>query len=72
MHALALGGAAAFMILLGLFSSESIGLPIAISAFITGVVCTSRLIVSDHHPFEIYTGLIVGAACQMIAGFFIM
>ncbi len=72
MHSLALGGAAAFMILLGIVSGEAIGLPMAIATLIAGVVCTARLIVSDHHPFEIYAGVIVGAGCQAVACLFIM
>jgi len=72
MHALAAGGAAAFMILLGIVSGQPMGIPIAIATIITGIVCTSRLIVSDHHPMEIYWGLIIGALSQLVACYFIM
>ncbi len=72
MHALAAGGAVTFMILLGIISGQSMGVPIAIATLVTGMVCTSRLIVSDHHPFEIYSGLIIGAISQVVACFFIM
>lgn len=72
MHALAVGGAAAYMILLGLTSGQVMGLPIAIATLVTGIVCTSRLIVSDHHPFEIYYGIILGALSQVVACFFIL
>jgi hypothetical protein len=40
-------------------------LPAAI--LITGLVCTARFIVSDHNGFEIYSGLLVGALCQLVA-----
>jgi len=72
MHALATSGAATFMILLSVSSGEPMGIAIAISTLITGIVCTSRLIVSSHHPMEIYWGLVLGALSQLVAGFFIM
>jgi hypothetical protein len=34
---------------------------------ITGIVCTSRMIVSDHKPVEIYSGLIIAILCQLIS-----
>ena len=72
MHALAVGGAAMFMILLGTVSGEPMSLPISIAVLVAGIVCTSRLLVSDHNPFEIYSGLILGAVSQIVAGFFIL
>ena len=72
MHALAAGGAATYMILLGITSGQPMGIPIAIATIVTGITCTSRLIVSDHHPFEIYSGLIIAAISQLVACFFIM
>ncbi len=72
MHALAVGGAATYLILLGVVSGQPMGIPIAVATLITGIVCTSRLIVSDHHPMEIYWGLILGALSQVVACYFIM
>lgn len=72
MHAIALGGAATFMVLLGLVSGEVMGLSIALTTLATGIVCTSRLIVSDHHPFEIYSGLFVGAFFQVVGCYIIL
>ena len=34
---------------------------------IAGIVCTARLIASDHTPKEIYVGLLVGAISQLLA-----
>jgi hypothetical protein len=34
---------------------------------ITGIVSTSRLIVSDHKPFDIYLGIFISVLCQLIA-----
>ncbi|HEX8460026.1 MAG TPA: hypothetical protein VF623_01295 [Segetibacter sp.] len=72
MHALGVGGAAAYMALLGIVSGEAMGIPIALTMIITGIVCTSRLLVSDHKPFEIYWGLIIGALAQMFACYVIV
>ncbi len=67
LHALGVGGAAAYMILLSMASSQPMGLPIVIATIAAGVVCTSRLIVSDHRPYDIYWGLLIGAVSQWVA-----
>lgn len=72
MHGIAVGGAAAYMILLGIVSNTAMSIPIATATLVAGAVCTSRLLVSDHHPAEIYWGLILGALSQMAACYFIM
>ncbi len=72
MHAIGCGG------LLGLFfvimSSNSMLMtwPLSIALLITGLVCTSRLIVSDHTQKDIYSGLIVGLLCQFAAAMVIL
>jgi hypothetical protein len=40
--------------------------PLSLALLLAGVVCTSRMIVSDHRPKEIYTGFFVGLLCQFI------
>ncbi|MEO9210755.1 MAG: hypothetical protein ABI208_06630, partial [Ginsengibacter sp.] len=42
-------------------------LPAMITFLLAGFVSSSRLIVSDHTPFEIYVGLILGILSQLIA-----
>lgn len=67
MHALAIGGMA-FFILYATFSGDGGSPPYAsISILIAGMVCTARMIVSDHRPVEIYSGLLLGMFCQLIA-----
>jgi len=67
MHAIAMG------VMLGLFviilqqNTMLMAVPLCIALLIAGLVCTSRLIVSDHQPKEIYWGLLLGAVCQFIA-----
>jgi len=46
--------------------------PLSIALLITGIVCTSRLIVSDHTEKEIYIGLVVGLVCQFAAAVVIL
>jgi hypothetical protein len=72
MHGLGVGGAMAFMMLAGLATFEPMGLPISIATIVAGIVCTSRLIVSDHHPAEIYWGFIIGVLCQVVAFWIVM
>lgn len=72
LHGLAMGGAVAYMILLSMASGQPMGLVIAATTIIAGMVCTSRLIVSDHHPAEVYWGVIIGGLSQLVAYWFIM
>ena len=73
MHALGLGGALGLMLLI-LFTnaSWSISIPLMLTILISGIVCTSRMIVSDHTPFEIYFGLFLGILCQFVAAIFLL
>lgn len=72
MHAIGVGGGLAFMVLLGAISNVAIGLPISIATIITGAVLTSRFIVSDHRSSDIYSGLFIGALCQVVACYVVM
>lgn len=72
LHGLGVGGAVAFMILLGTLTPEPMGNIISITTIIAGLVCTARLIVSDHHPFEVYCGVIIAALTQFVAFWVIM
>jgi hypothetical protein len=67
MHAIAVGGLAVYFLLQAFTQYDVTGLYFSIAILIAGLVCTSRLLVSDHHPFEIYTGLMAGACCQLFA-----
>ena len=72
MHALGLGALSGLMLLI-IFTgvSNAIFLPAMLAFLITGFVGTSRLIISDHTPFDIYTGIFFGIICQVIASAFI-
>ena len=71
MHTIAMGVMSMFMTLLAFNDSENLTLYLTISILITGLVSTSRLIVSDHTAKEIYSGLFIGAISQLTA-FYVM
>ncbi|HEX7844771.1 MAG TPA: hypothetical protein VF476_03160 [Chitinophagaceae bacterium] len=60
LHAIAMGVMLSFSIYLGLTGSFNMGIYISLALIITGLVCTARLIVSDHSSKEIYAGLAGG------------
>jgi len=65
MHGIAVG--ALLMLFLWMAFNGMTGPYLAAAMLITGLVCTARFIVSDHNPFEIYSGLMIGALCQLVA-----
>ncbi len=67
MHALAMGGMFCFFVLLAMQGTFSMGIYLSIVVLIAGLVCTSRFIVSDHYPFEVYSGFLLGITSQAIA-----
>ncbi len=71
LHAIALGGALTAIVLFAFFYQADLGIDIAIAALVTGVVCTSRFLVSDHTSKEVYSGLVVGIACQLFGYWFV-
>ena len=69
LHAISAGLVLAFFILLAFTQELNFGIWLSIVLFITGLVCTARLIVSDHTNLEIYGGLVVGAVSVLLARF---
>lgn len=67
MHAISVGVGATFIFLLGFSTYMSFGIYISIAILIAGLVCTARLIHSDHSTKEIYAGLLMGVIAQLIA-----
>jgi len=72
LHAMAMGGALAAIILFALHYHMPLGVSMSVAALLTGIVCTSRFLVSNHTNLEIYAGLITGILCQVTACYFIM
>lgn len=67
MHAMCMGVLLVFTGLLVPVLSSNFTLYMSAVLLIVGLVCTARLIVSDHTPGEIYMGLLVGAVSQILA-----
>ena len=70
MHTLAMGGVLMFFLILAIRQPQ-LAAYLAIVILLTGLVTTSRLLVSDHSNSEVYSGLAVGAASQLIAILFV-
>lgn len=67
MHAIGCGGLVGIFIIIMNSNSMLMTWPLSIALLITGIVCTSRLILNNHTPKEIYMGLVVGLVCQFAA-----
>ncbi len=72
MHAIGCGGMVGIFIIIMNSNSMLMTWPLSIALLVTGIVCTSRLIVSDHTQKEIYMGLVVGLICQFAAAIVIL
>jgi hypothetical protein len=68
MHAIGMGGLIGVCYVIMQQNTMLMTWPLSAAFLIAGLVCTARLIVSDHTPKEIYTGLLVGFICQLVGG----
>jgi hypothetical protein len=67
MHAIGMGGMAGLFLVIALSGASFSPWPMAAAIFLSGLVSTARLIVSDHEPGDIVTGLLVGLLAQLVA-----
>jgi hypothetical protein len=72
MHAIGLGGMLGVFLVIANSYSMLMTWPLSVALLITGLVCTARLLVSDHSPKDIYSGLFLGVLCQVIAAYVIL
>src|ERR1700681_4804461 len=70
LHAVAMGGLIAFVILFGIQDPYVSGLYITSPILVGGIVCSCRLILGAHNPFEMVTGFFVGILAQCLAWLF--
>jgi hypothetical protein len=70
MHAIACGGMIGLFILTIQDGTMSSGIPMMLGFFVTGLVFTSRKIISDHTWFDLIVGFIVGLICQLTGCWF--
>jgi hypothetical protein len=71
MHAISVGVMSTFIALLAFGETVNLSLYLALAILISGIVCTARLIVSDHSQKEIYFGFLVGVFSQLAAHYFV-
>ncbi len=67
MHGISMGILLVFMALLAFTQAGSYTVYLSAAFLVAGLVCTARFIVSDHTAGEIYMGLLVGGASQLLA-----
>lgn len=67
MHGIAAGALFVLFMWMAFNNTVVAGPFLSLAILITGLVCTARFIVSDHNAFEIYSGVLVGALCQLVA-----
>lgn len=68
MHAIGMGGMLGLLLIIMQQNTMLMTWPLSLGFFIAGLVCTSRMLISDHRPNEVYTGLVVGLLCQFAGG----
>jgi len=66
MHAIGMGGLIGLFLVIMQQNTMLMTWPLSLVILLAGLVCTSRMIVSDHRPKEIYMGLLVGLVCQFV------
>ncbi len=71
MHAIGMGGWLGIFFVIMHGDSMLMSLSIAIVILLTGFVCTSRLLLKSHNPFDIYSGIAIGIVTQLMAAYFI-
>ena len=67
MHAIGMGGWLGLFWVVALSNTMLMTWPLALVLLCTGLVCTARLILTDHTEKDIYSGLIIGFLCQWVA-----
>ncbi|MBC7904174.1 MAG: hypothetical protein H7Y27_12155 [Gemmatimonadaceae bacterium] len=69
MHGIGVGSFLTFFLWMPFTGDVPMGIWISIAVLITGLVCTARLIVSDHTEKELYAGLVAGTLCMLLGIF---
>ena len=69
LHGLAMGGLVAFFCILVYGFDGGSAQYLALALLIAGAVCASRLLLSSHKPFEVYSAFIIGVLAQVLAVF---
>jgi len=71
MHAISVGVLAGFLFICGMSTNVNYAMYTSIGLLVAGLTCTARLIDSDHSTREVYSGLIAGVLCLLVAWMFV-
>lgn len=72
MHAIGVGGLVGLFIVITGTNTMLMTWPLSAALLIAGLVCSARLLISDHTAKDIYSGLAIGLLAQFIAAFIIL
>lgn len=72
LHTMAIAGAATAMFLFGIHYGVNINLYVITTLLLCGIVITARIIAGQHTNLELYSGLALGAACQLFGYWYCM
>ncbi len=72
MHAIGMGGWLGIFLIIFKSNSMLMTWPLCLVLLLTGLCCTSRLLLSSHKPKDIYIGLIVGLITQFAAAIVVL
>ena len=67
MHAIGVGGLIGLCVVVANGNTMLMTWPLSAAFLLAGIVCTARLIVSDHSQKDIYFGLALGLLAQLVA-----
>ena len=67
LHAISTGVMLGFFLFLAFSQELNFGIYLSVALFITGLVCSSRFLITAHTQQEVYGGLLVGIASMAIA-----
>lgn len=67
MHAMGVGGVIGLFLVIMAYNTMLMTWPLSLAFLVAGIVCTSRLIISNHSSKDIYLGLILGILSQLAA-----
>lgn len=72
MHAIGVGGMVGLFIIIAGTNTMLMTWPLGTALLIAGLVCSARLLITDHTPKDVYSGLAVGLLAQFVAAFIIL
>ena len=72
MHAMGVGGLVGLFIIIAGTNTMLMTWPLSAALLVAGLVCSARLLISDHSPKDIYAGLVIGLLAQFVAAFIVL